>query len=91
VGYYSFVVIAKNPVAIEDPLICLDKGVNTFAAVVQDLQALLDRLSCESVEVKQVNQLDELDPVDPNDSLLLPGETLNDHLQLPSCETPNHR
>jgi hypothetical protein len=72
-GYFSFTVIAQNPVGIESPLVMLDRGVNTFTAVVDDLDAFLARLKTEDVEVKQVNQLDGLEPVPP-ESLLLPGE-----------------
>lgn len=72
-GYYSFTALAKNPVAIEDPLILLDSGVNVFTAVVDDLEGLLARLKSEGVTVQQVNKLDGLEPVPP-DSLLLPGE-----------------
>ena len=72
-GFYSFTAIARHPVAIEDPLILLDAGVNAFTAVVEDLDDLLTRLKAEGVEVKQVNKLDGLGPVSP-DSLLLPGE-----------------
>jgi hypothetical protein len=72
-GYYSFTAIAQNPVAIESPLVMLDRGFNAFNAVVEDLDAFLQRLKDEGVEVKQVNQLDGLKPV-PVESLLLPGE-----------------
>lgn len=75
-GYFSFTVIAQNPVGIESPLVMLDRGVNTFTAVVGDLDEFLARLKSEGVEVKQVNQLDGLKPVPP-ESLLLPGEDTN--------------
>jgi len=51
----------------------LDRGVNTFTAVVDDLDDFLARLRAEGVEVKAINQLDGLKPVPP-ESLLLPGE-----------------
>jgi len=73
VGYFSFTAIAQNPVAIESPLVMLDRGVNTFTAVVDDLDDFLARLRAEGVEVKAINQLDGLKPVPP-ESLLLPGE-----------------
>lgn len=72
-GYYSFTAIAQNPVAIESPLVLLDRGFNAFTAVVEDLDEFLARLKTEGVEIKQVNQLDGLKPVPP-ESLLLPGE-----------------
>lgn len=73
-GYYSFILIAKNPVAIENPLVLLDRGVNVITSVVDDLEAFLARLKTEGVKVEKVNRLDGLEPV-PMDSMLLPGET----------------
>jgi len=56
-------------------LIMLDKGVNTFTAVTDDVDGLVAHLESEGVKVTQVNQLDDLEPVPPEASLLLPGES----------------
>jgi hypothetical protein len=72
-GYYSFVALARYPVAMVDPLVMLGEGVNVFTALVEDLDEFLGDLKGEGVEVKQVNVLDGLDPI-PATSLLLPGE-----------------
>lgn len=74
-GFYSFIVISPRPFAIEKPVILLDRGCNTFNAVVDDLDALKERFKVEGVEVKQVNRLDGLEPVAVKDTLLLPGES----------------
>lgn len=72
-GYYSFVVFAKHPVSIPDPMILLGEGVNTFTAITDDLEGLKALLENEGVAIRGVHRLDGLDPVPP-DSLLLPGE-----------------
>lgn len=74
-GFYSFIVISPRAFAIESPFILLDRGVNTFNAVVDDLEALMECFKVEGVEVKQTNKLDGLEPVRMKDTLLLPGET----------------
>lgn len=75
-GYYSFVAVARQAVAIPDPLILLDKGRNVFTAQTDDLDGLLETLKRENVEVVKVAQLDGVAPSYPQDNLLLPGETL---------------
>jgi hypothetical protein len=72
-GFYSFVALARHPVALPDPLVMLGEGINVFTAVVEDLPDFLSTLAGEDVEVKQVNALDGLDPV-PAEALLLPSE-----------------
>lgn len=74
-GYYSFIAIAPHPVGVKDPLIMLDKGVNTFTAVTDDVDGLVAHLESEGINVTQINQLDGLEPVPPEASLLLPGES----------------
>ena len=61
-AYYSFVVIAPQPLGIPSPTVLLDKGVNTFAAVVDNLEEFLKNLEDEGVVVKQVNRLDDHEP-----------------------------
>lgn len=73
-GYYSFVAIAPHPMGVENPLILMDRGVNTFTAVTDDVDALVALLTSKGAKVTQVNQLDDLEPVPPEASLLLPGE-----------------
>lgn len=72
-GYYSIVAVARQPVAIPDPMVMLDKGVNVFTAQTDDLDAFLKTLKNEGVTVQKVNQLDGLEPV-PSNSVLLPEE-----------------
>jgi len=84
-GYYSFVALARHPVALPDPLVMLGEGVNVFTALVDDLPDFLSTLAGEDVEVKQVNALDGLDPV-PVESLLLPGEEPTPALRLLSTK-----
>lgn len=73
-GFYSFIVISPRAFAIERPFILLDRGMNAFNAVVDDLDALMKRFEVEGVEVKQTNKLDGLEPVPVSATLLLPGE-----------------
>lgn len=73
-AYYSFVVIAPQPVGITKPMLMLDQGLNAFSVVVDDLDALLQRFKEEGIVVQQRNRLDEFEPNTPSD-LLLEGET----------------
>ena len=74
-GYYSIVAVARQPVAIPDPLVLLDTGLNVFTAQTDDLEGMLDALKNEGVTVKKVNRLDGLPSVEPKATLLLPGES----------------
>lgn len=80
-GYYSFVALAQHPVTMPDPLVMLGQGINTFTALVDNLDEFLGTLKDEGVEVKQVNALDGLDEV-PAEALLLPGEEPTSTLRL---------
>lgn len=73
-GYYSIIAIAKQPVAIPDPMVMLDRGMNVFTAQTDDLDGFLATLKNEGVTVQKVNQLDGLDAVKPEDTLLLASE-----------------
>lgn len=72
-AYYSIVVFAHHPVGIPDPLILLDKGLNPFTVMTDDIEGLLKMLGDEGVDIREVNCLDAHDPGDPS-SLLLPDE-----------------
>jgi hypothetical protein len=74
-GFYSFVVIAPHPAGIIDPMVMLDTGVNAFSVVVDDLDAFVDQLKAEGVEIKNVNRLDEHAEVSEQ-HMLLAGEDL---------------
>jgi hypothetical protein len=82
VAYYSFVVLAAHPVAIPNPMVLLDTGVNTFTALVEDLDEFTKLLANEDVTIKQANQLDKFEQQKPED-LLLPGEELPEGFALP--------
>lgn len=84
-AYYSFVVLADHPVAIPDPMVLLDTGVNAFSALVEDLDGFTKLLEEEGVTIKQANRLDEFEPLGP-ESLLLPGEELPEGLLPPPSE-----
>lgn len=73
-GYYSIVGIAKQPVAIPDPMIMLDTGLNVFTAQTDDLDGLLVTLKNEGVLVQKVHQLDGHTPVEASETMLLPHE-----------------
>lgn len=69
-AYYSFVVIARQPVGIPKPMVMLDAGVNVFTVVVDDLDTFLSRLKDEGVTVQQMNRLDVSEPGSPQDLLV---------------------
>lgn len=76
-AYYSLVVLAPHPLAIPDPLIMLDAGVNTVTVLTDNLEELLQRLRGEGCEVKQVHRLDEFETPTAQD-MALPGEVLDE-------------
>jgi len=73
VAYYSFVVVAPQPIGITKPMLLMDTGVNVFNVVVDDLDDLLQKFKEEGVVVQKMNRLDEFEPSAPTD-LLLEGE-----------------
>jgi hypothetical protein len=74
VAYYSFVVTAPQPVGIPKPLLMLDKGLNVFNLLVDDLDTLLTQFKNEGVVVQKVNRLDAHEPGNPTDLLLGSGD-----------------
>ena len=57
---YSFKVIALGPVAIENPVVFLGRGLNVFTVMVDDdCRELMDRLSAENVRVLESNLLEQ--------------------------------
>lgn len=70
-GFYSIVAVAKQPVAIPDPLILLDKGRNVFTVRTDDLEELRAKLRTEGVEIVQAHRLDEHQPLYPQETLPL--------------------
>jgi len=86
-GYYSFVAFSRHPVTIADPLILLGKGINTFTALTDDVDGLVELLSDEGVDVREVHALDELEAVPIAEGLLLPGEAADAMLSLPDGST----
>lgn len=79
-AYYSFVVIAQQPVGIPNPIILLDRGLNTFNAEISDIDAFKKDLENENVVIKEVYRLDTHEPGLPTD-LLLEGEKTESLLQ----------
>ena len=82
-GFYSFVAISRHPVTIPDPLILLGKGTNTFTALTDDVDGLVELLTSEGVDVREVHSLDNLEAVPIAEGLLLPGEAAAEMLSLP--------
>ena len=72
---YSIVAMAKQPVAIPDPLIMLDTGHNVFQVMTEDITEVLDLLENEGVTVQSYNKLGQ-DEAPRLEDELLPGETL---------------
>lgn len=85
-AYYSFVATAKEPIGFQDPLICLDTGVNIFTAHTDDIDELLKLLVSEGVQVTQVNRLDQFEEVTLADLPLLPRERAE--MLLPNDSSP---
>lgn len=73
-GYYSFIAVARQPVAIPDPMVMLDTGRNVFTAQTDDLEAFLKQLVEEGVVVQQVHRLDTFEAVNSEVSLGLPDD-----------------
>ncbi len=57
-AYYSFIVVAKHPVGIPQPLVLLDTGINVFNAEISDLEEFKALLENEDVLIKETNRLD---------------------------------
>ena len=89
--YYSFVVVAPQPLGIPKPMLLLDRGLNVFSVVVDDLDALLEKFKEEGVIVQQMNPLDEFEPAGTA-GLLLEGEMMVDTVNGPWIEAalPDH-
>ncbi len=75
-AYYSFVVVAPQPIGFPKPLLILDQGVNVFSAEVANVEEFLQSLRAEGIEVREVNRLDEFEPTKLTD-LLIDGAPLN--------------
>lgn len=60
-AYYSFELHADHPVAIPDPFLLLETGLNVVSAVVSDMAALRKTFLEEGVTIKKVFVLDDLD------------------------------
>lgn len=74
-AYYSFVVIAPQPLVVEHPVVLLDTGLNVFSAVVDDIDSFVEWLRDNGVDVKQFSRLDGDALGDPTpQDMLLPGE-----------------
>lgn len=73
-GFYSIVAVAKQPVAVPEPLILLDRGRNVFTVHTEDLEGLREKLKTEGVEIVQANRLDDHQPLDPSETLMLSDE-----------------
>ncbi len=73
-AHYSFIVIAPQPIGILKPFVALDSGINTFNAVIDDIDDFLECLNKEGVVVTQMCRLDEFEKVGVED-MLLPGES----------------
>lgn len=69
-AYYSFVVIAKHPVGIPQPLVLLDTGLNVFNAEVSNLEEFKSLLENEDVFIKETNRLDAHEAGSPEDLIL---------------------
>lgn len=74
-AHYSFVVTAPQPLGIPKPFVALDSGVNTFNAVVDDVNEFIKYLHDNGVIVNQAFRLDVFEKV-PLEAFALPGESL---------------
>lgn len=72
-GYFSFIVVAPEPLAIDKPAVLLDQGRNVFTAQVDDLSDFLEHLKIRGIKLLDVRWLNNFSPL-PADSLLLPDE-----------------
>jgi hypothetical protein len=88
VGFYSIIAVAKQPVAVPDPLILLDRGRNVFTVHTEDLEELREKLKAEGVEIVQANRLDDHQPLDPQETLPLFIEEEKGLLNAGSREAP---
>lgn len=69
-AYYSFVVLARQPVGFPKPMVMLDAGMNVFSAEVEDIALFSAQLKEEGVTVQQMNRLDAHEPGNPSDIVL---------------------
>lgn len=67
--FYSFVVRSTREVPIPEHLLVIGEGIDTFNAIVENLEVFRERLRLEGVQILQVHQLDEVDPLP-----VLPGD-----------------
>ena len=65
-GFYSFIVIAPDEVALPpEYMVYLDRGRNVFNATMSDVEEFKRLLDAQGVKILQVNRLDEYEPVPP--------------------------
>ena len=69
-AYYSFVVTAKYPVGIPQPLVLLDTGHNVFNAEISDIEEFKSLLENEDVVIKEMHRLDAHEAGSSTDLLL---------------------
>lgn len=69
-GFYSFVVQAPGEVILQKQRVILDRGMNAFNALIDDLDVFLAFLKSEGVSVTTMNRLDMHEPVTPQPEIL---------------------
>ena len=70
---YSVTAVATKPVAIPDPLIMMDVGLNVFTVLTDDVNEMLKLLKNEGVTVKEINVMEQ-EPSTLHD-MLVEGES----------------
>lgn len=71
-GYYSFVAFARHSVVVSKPQVALGRGLNTFTAVVGDVERFKERLADAGVDIRETHRLDGLEPLPPESIFLSP-------------------
>lgn len=71
-GFYSFVVQAPGEVEFPAKRVFLDRGMNAFNVLIDDLDGFLATLKAEGVTVTKMIRLDEHEPVPAEPEQCLP-------------------
>lgn len=69
-GFYSFVVQAPGEIVLEKQRVILERGMNAFNALIDDLDAFLAHLKTEGATITKWYRLDEHESVPPQPELL---------------------
>ncbi len=69
-GFYSFVVHSPGEIVLAKQEKILERGMNAFNALVDDVDTFVQQLKDNGAKVLQVYQLDEHEPTQPKGVLL---------------------